>query len=82
MFALNRSAATAATIPSGPSSRSTAPLVSYFSDIPPLEGMLGGDPLALDVVMARLEHLRSLLRAALQPETERVLGPRSRSRLR
>ena len=29
-------------------------LVSYFSDIPLLEGLLGGDPLALDVVMARL----------------------------
>ena len=42
-------------------------LVSYFSDIHLLEGLLGGDPLALDVVMARLEHLRSLLRAALEP---------------
>ncbi|MGH9036150.1 MAG: TetR/AcrR family transcriptional regulator, partial [Acidimicrobiia bacterium] len=27
-------------------------LVSYFSDIPLLEGLLGGDPLAVDVVMA------------------------------
>ncbi len=42
-------------------------LVSYFSDIPLLEGLLGGDPLAPDVVEARLVHLRSLLRAALQP---------------
>jgi AcrR family transcriptional regulator len=42
-------------------------LVSYFSDIPLLAGLLGGDPLDRDVVEARLEHLRSLLRAALQP---------------
>jgi AcrR family transcriptional regulator len=42
-------------------------LVSYFSDIPLLEGLLGGDPLAPAVVEARLVHLRSLLRAALQP---------------
>lgn len=42
-------------------------LVSYFSDIPLLAGLLGGDPLDHDVVEARLEHLRSLLRAALEP---------------
>jgi AcrR family transcriptional regulator len=42
-------------------------LVSYFSDIPLLAGLLGGDPLDRDVVEARLEHLRSLLRAALEP---------------
>lgn len=42
-------------------------LVSYFSDIPLLAGLLGGDPLAGDVVAARLEHLRALLRAALEP---------------
>jgi AcrR family transcriptional regulator len=42
-------------------------LVSYFSDIPLLASLLGGDPLARDVVEARLEHLRSLLRAALEP---------------
>ena len=38
-----------------------------ISDIPFLEGLLDGDPLAPDALETRLEHLRSLFRVSLAP---------------
>ena len=45
-------------------------LLTYFSDYRMLTGLLGTDPYTDDALEARLQHMKSFIRAALEPQPD------------